>query len=56
MCFHYLIDTFAAGYTEDAVIMLGDKKIGKEAHNLRSTFEATDDGCRDFVEAVSWKL
>ncbi|XP_075987202.1 retinoid- and fatty-acid binding glycoprotein apolipophorin isoform X2 [Anticarsia gemmatalis] len=40
------------GYTERAVIMLGDKKVGKEAENLRSTLEKTDDACRDFVEST----
>ncbi|CAB3232890.1 unnamed protein product [Arctia plantaginis] len=40
------------GYTEDAVIMLGDKKVGKEAHNLRSSLETTADACRDFFEST----
>ncbi|XP_047037209.1 apolipophorins isoform X1 [Helicoverpa zea] len=40
------------GYTEDAVIMLGDKKVGKDAENLRSTLVKTNDACRDFVEST----
>ncbi|KAJ8705174.1 hypothetical protein PYW07_011001 [Mythimna separata] len=40
------------GYTEDAVIMLGDRKVGKEAEALRSTLTRTPDACRDFVEST----
>ncbi|KAH9637818.1 hypothetical protein HF086_017596 [Spodoptera exigua] len=40
------------GYTERAVIMLGDKKVGKDAENLRSTLTKTPDACRDFVEST----
>lgn len=43
---------FVVGYTEKAVIMLGDKKIAKEAQNLRSTLEIAPDSCRDFVEST----
>ncbi|KAJ8707317.1 hypothetical protein PYW08_010569 [Mythimna loreyi] len=38
------------GYTEDAVIMLGDRTVGKEAEALRSSLTATPDACRDFIE------
>lgn len=44
---------FHPGYTEHAVILLGDKKVGKEAENLRSSLVRTPDACRDFVESVS---
>lgn len=40
------------GYTERAVIMLGDKKVGKDAESLRSTLFKTNDACRDFVEST----
>ncbi|XP_022837131.1 apolipophorins isoform X2 [Spodoptera litura] len=39
------------GYTERAVIMLGDKKVGKDAENLRGSLTKTPDACRDFVES-----
>ncbi|CAH0599019.1 unnamed protein product [Chrysodeixis includens] len=40
------------GYSERAVIMLGDKKVGKDAEGLRATLEKTYDACRDFIEST----
>ncbi|MDK0628417.1 hypothetical protein P5F04_16315, partial [Clostridium perfringens] len=40
------------GFTEHSVLMLGDKKFGKDTETLRSTLEIPDDACIDFVEST----
>ncbi|KAL0810218.1 hypothetical protein ABMA28_011000 [Loxostege sticticalis] len=40
------------GFTEHSVLLLGDKKFGKDSETLRSTLEKPDDSCIDFVEST----
>ncbi|XP_063834944.1 apolipophorins isoform X2 [Ostrinia nubilalis] len=40
------------GFTEHSVLMLGDKKFGKDTETLRSTLEIPKDSCIDFVEST----
>ncbi|KAJ0171016.1 hypothetical protein K1T71_013215 [Dendrolimus kikuchii] len=39
------------GYTENAVLMLGDKKL-RDSDNIRPTLKIAPDVCRDFVEGT----
>ncbi|CAH0764921.1 unnamed protein product [Diatraea saccharalis] len=40
------------GFSEQSVLLLGDKKLGKDTESLRSTLEYTDDVCVDSVQMM----
>ncbi|RVE54932.1 hypothetical protein evm_000299 [Chilo suppressalis] len=40
------------GFSERSVLMMGDKKLGKDSESLRSTVEVKDDACVDAIQAI----
>lgn len=45
---------FVPGFTKHSVLMLGNKKPGKDAEALKGTLKRKSDSCIDFFEDVSF--